>query len=286
MPRLPPVAASASAAPGSVAVPGALLLGNISPASLATPQTLDVLASAIKSSLVSSVPAARSATVIITSIVDVASGVALFGSSAGGSSRRRRLAGGGGASGSQGITVNFQVLLPVNAASSAASIAAAVAAPQASASASAAQAAFGASVLQNLIVAASASGNAALATAVSGATVAAAQPASSAVAPSTPAASADAKLSGGAIAGIVIGVLALFALTAMVALMRTGWAGCAPTKAAGDQTSAVAVARVGVNPLSAGVNPLFSGPGDAAPQRRTTRSPESFAPTAATKRLP
>jgi hypothetical protein len=158
VPRLPLVAASASAAPGSVAVPGALLLGNISPASLATPETLGVLASAIKASLVSSVPAAAtSATVSITSIVDVATGVALFGSSAGGS-RRRRLAG-GGESGSQGIAVNYQVLLPIYAASSAASIAAAVAAPQVSATAPAAQAAFGASVLQNLIAAASASGN-------------------------------------------------------------------------------------------------------------------------------
>jgi len=287
VPRLPLVAASASAAPGSVAVPGALLLGNISPASLAVPETLGMLASAIKASLVTSVPAAAtSATVSITSIVDVATGVALFGSSAGSSSRRRRLAG-GGASGSQGIAVNYQVLLPIYAASSASTIAAAVAAPRASASASASAAAFGASVLQNLIAAASASGNAALATAVSGATAAATQPAGGAQSPSAPAASATAALSGGAIAGIVVGVLALFALVA-ASLKRKGWDRNAPTKAAdaGDKASAGAGAGAVVDPLSAGVNPLYSGPDDAAPQRRASRSPESFAPQRRGSRSP
>ena len=107
LPKQAPIAASPSATPGTTAVAGALALTSVSLSALADPHVLDLLTTAISASVQASLaPGSASVSVAITSITDIATGVAIF-AGAGAASRRRLQA-----AGSQGVTVAYNVLLP------------------------------------------------------------------------------------------------------------------------------------------------------------------------------
>lgn len=110
---MPPVAASASARPGTISLPGAIILSKVPPDTFANPALILALSKGITNAVVKSLSSSKPSNVSVTihSFVDVASGKPFYTYS---TTPARRLSGAAGG-GSQGVQVNFFTLLPVEA---------------------------------------------------------------------------------------------------------------------------------------------------------------------------
>ena len=230
-------AASASAAPGTRAVPAAITFGNVDAAAFASTQGVALVAASLASTIASAQPGATNVSVQVTRITDVASGVVVFSLS--GARRQRRLQQGAGA-GASGVMVAFVVQVPATAPAGAETGVASLLQPAVGGGASAGFAAFATQAVVSIAAAASSAGNTALAAGIAGAAVTVAAPAASAAAIEAGASSNNAVA-----LGVGLGVsFAILVAAGVVFYFRTSLAGCFTTRtgaAAGGGTGPITV---------------------------------------------